>query len=91
MTYLMKMVIRPKHVAVTALDGNPEPESSLLHTVQTIPGIHSNSYLMGTGDSFPRVKRQGLESENCLPTSAEVKKMRIYIFTPPLLQVLVSK
>jgi hypothetical protein len=37
---------------------------------------------MDTGGSFPEVKRQGREADHSPPTSAEVKKMRIYTFTP---------
>jgi hypothetical protein len=32
---------------------------SLLHIVQTGAGVHPTSYKMGTGGSFPGVKRQG--------------------------------
>jgi hypothetical protein len=38
---------------------------------------------MGTGSSFPGVKRQGREDDHSPPTSAEVKKMWIYTSTPP--------
>jgi hypothetical protein len=38
---------------------------------------------MGTGGSFPGVKRQGREADQSPPTSAEVKKMWIYTSTPP--------
>jgi hypothetical protein len=40
---------------------------------------------MGTGGSFPGLKRQGREADHSHPTSAEVevKKMWIYTFTPP--------
>jgi hypothetical protein len=52
---------------------------SLLHIVQTGSGVHPTSYKMGTGDSFPGVKRQGREADHSPPTSAEVK---IYTSTP---------
>jgi hypothetical protein len=39
--------------------------------------------LMGTGSSFPGVKRPGRETDHSPPTSAEVKKMWIYTSTPP--------
>jgi hypothetical protein len=55
---------------------------SLLHIVQTASGVHPTSYKMGTGGSFPRVKRQGREADHSPPTSAEVKKMWIYTSTP---------
>jgi hypothetical protein len=36
----------------------------------------------GYRGSFPRLKRQGREADHSSPTSAEVKKMRIYTSTP---------
>jgi hypothetical protein len=56
---------------------------SLLHIVQTGSGVHPTSYKMGTEGSFPGVKRQGREADHSPPTTAEVKKMWIYISTPP--------
>jgi hypothetical protein len=38
---------------------------------------------MGTGGSFPGVKRPGREADHSPPTSAEVKKMWIYTSIPP--------
>jgi hypothetical protein len=38
---------------------------------------------MGTGGSFPGVKRQVREADHSPPTIAEVKKMWIYTSTPP--------
>jgi hypothetical protein len=35
---------------------------------------------MGTGGSFPGVKRQGREADHSPPTSADVKKMWIYLY-----------
>jgi hypothetical protein len=58
---------------------------SLLHIVQTGSGVHPTSYKMGTGGSFPGIKRQGRETDHSPPTSAEVKKMWIYTSTPPYL------
>jgi hypothetical protein len=37
---------------------------------------------MGTGGSFPGVKRKGREADHSPPASAEVKKMWIYKSTP---------
>jgi hypothetical protein len=54
---------------------------SLLYIVQTGSGVHPISYKMGTGSSFPGVKRQGREADHSPPTSAEVKKTRIYTST----------
>jgi hypothetical protein len=41
------------------------------------------SYKMGTGGSFPGLKRQGREANHSPTTSAEVKKMSIYTSIPP--------
>jgi hypothetical protein len=51
--------------------------------VQTGSGAHPASYTMGTGGSFPGIKRPGREVDHSTPTSAEVKKMWIYTSTPP--------
>jgi hypothetical protein len=48
-----------------------------------IAGVHPTSYEMGTGGSFPGVKRQRREADHSPPSSAEVKKMWIYTSTPP--------
>jgi hypothetical protein len=55
----------------------------LLHIVQTCSGVQPTSYKMGTGGSFPGVKRQGRETGHSPPSSAEIKKMWIYTSTPP--------
>jgi hypothetical protein len=57
-------------------------EFSLLHIVQTGSEVHPTSYKMGTGVSFPGIKRQGREADHSPPTSAEVKKMWICTSTP---------
>jgi hypothetical protein len=46
-------------------------------------GVHPISYSMSTGAFFPGVKRPRYEADRSPPTSAEVKKMWIYISTPP--------
>jgi hypothetical protein len=48
-------------------------DSSLFHSIQTSSGAHSASYSMGTGCSFPGVKRPGCEADHSLPSNAEVK------------------
>jgi hypothetical protein len=53
-----------------------------VHVVQTGSGVHPTSYPMGTGGSFPGVKRHGREADHSPPASAEVKKMWIYTSTP---------
>jgi hypothetical protein len=58
-------------------------ELLLLHVVQTGSGVHPTFYTMGTGSSFPGVKRLGREADHSPPTSVEVKKMWIYTSTPP--------
>jgi hypothetical protein len=55
---------------------------SLLNVVQTGSEAHPASHPMGTGGSFPGVKRPGFETHNSPWTSAEVKKMWIYTSTP---------
>jgi hypothetical protein len=50
---------------------------------QTGSGAHPTSYTVGTGTSFPGVKRPGREADHLPPTSAEVKKMWIYTSTSP--------
>jgi hypothetical protein len=56
---------------------------SLLHNVQTGSGAHPASYPMSAGAISARVKRPGLKDDPSPPSSAEVKKMWIYISTPP--------
>jgi hypothetical protein len=41
-------------------------------------GAHPASYPMGTGGSFPGVKRQGREADHSPPARAEVKKTWVY-------------
>jgi hypothetical protein len=55
---------------------------SLLQSVQTGSGAHPASYPIGTGDSFPGVKRPGREADYSLPTRADVKTTWIYTSTP---------
>jgi hypothetical protein len=56
---------------------------NFLRAVQTGSVAHPGSYPMDTGDFFPGVKRPGRGDDHSSPTSAEVKKMRIYTATPP--------
>jgi hypothetical protein len=51
---------------------------SPLHVIHTRSGAHPASYPMGSGGSFPEVKRPGREADHSPPTSAEVKNMWIY-------------
>jgi hypothetical protein len=55
-------------------DSRQGKDSSLLHNVHTGSGVHPVSYPMGTGASFPGVRRQGREADHSPPTSADVKK-----------------
>jgi hypothetical protein len=50
-------------------------------------GLHPTSFKMGTGASFPGVKRQGPEADHSPPTNAEVKQMWIYTSAPPYIFV----
>jgi hypothetical protein len=54
-------------------DSRQGQEISLLHCVQTGSGAHPSSQPMGTGGSFPKVKRQEREADHSPPSSAEVK------------------
>jgi hypothetical protein len=47
-------------------------------------GIAPASYPMGTGGSFPGVKRPGREADHSPPSSAEVKNSWSYTSTPPI-------
>jgi hypothetical protein len=51
--------------------------------VQTGSVVHPITYTMGAGGSSTEVKRLGREVDHPPPTSAEVKKIWIYTFTPP--------
>jgi hypothetical protein len=53
-------------------------KSSLLHIVQSGSVAQPASYPMGSASYFPGAKQQGREADNSHPTSAEVKKPRIY-------------
>jgi hypothetical protein len=50
--------------------------------VYTDSGAHPASYPLGTGDSFPRIKRPGREANHLPATSVQVKKTWIYTSTP---------
>jgi hypothetical protein len=45
---------------------------------------------MGTGAVSPGIKRQWREADHSPPTSAEVKKIWIYISTPPYVFVVLN-
>jgi hypothetical protein len=60
-----------------------------LHNVKIGPGAHPASYLMGTGGSFPEVKRSGREADHPPPSSAEVKNGGAILPLPPCLNGLV--
>ena len=66
------------------LDG-PGIESrsgEIFHSVQTGPGAHPASYIMGTG-SLPGVKRPGRGVDHPPPSSAEVKEtIELYLYSP---------
>jgi hypothetical protein len=59
-----------------------DQEFLLLLVIQTGSGVHPTSYPMGTGGSFPGVKRPGREADHWPPASAEVKKSWVYQSTP---------
>jgi hypothetical protein len=45
--------------------------------------VQIGSYPMGTGGSFPDVKRLGHEANHSPPSSAENRNAQIYTSTPP--------
>jgi hypothetical protein len=57
---------------------------SLHHRVQNGSGAHPASYPMGTGGSFPGVKRPGRRADHSPPSSAEVKNAWSYTSTHPI-------
>jgi len=57
-------------------------EARFSSTVQTDPGAHPDSYIMGTG-SFPGVKQPERSVEHTHPSSAEVEGgVEVYICSP---------
>jgi hypothetical protein len=48
---------------------------SLFQVVQTISGVHTTSYSMGTVDTFPGEMGPGREIDHSLPSSVEVKNV----------------
>jgi hypothetical protein len=56
---------------------------SFRHRIQTDSGAHPASYPVGTGCSFPEVKRPGCEVDHSPPSSAEVKNGWRCTSTPP--------
>jgi hypothetical protein len=55
-----------------------------LHRVKTGTGSHPASYPMGTAGSFPKNKQRGNGSDHPPPSSAEVKNVWRYTYTPPI-------
>jgi hypothetical protein len=76
------IVSRTRNVTRYLFEASPVYKISLLHVVQRGSGVHPTSYTMGTGGSFPGVKRPGREADHSPPTSAEVRKMGFYTSTP---------
>jgi hypothetical protein len=71
-------IIRYVHAII--LTGPQTKQDASIHYGK---GVHPTTYPMGTGGSFPGVKRPGREADHSPPASAEVKKMWIYTPTPP--------
>jgi len=57
------------------------PGRDILFTTMPRPA-HPASYIVGTGGSFLCVKLSGCDSDNALPSSAEIKNMWSYTSTP---------
>jgi hypothetical protein len=55
---------------------------SILRSVQTDCGAHPTAYPVGTGGSFPGVKREGNESGYSPPSSAEVSENELLLHSP---------
>jgi hypothetical protein len=56
---------------------------SLHHRVQNGSEAHPASYPVGTGSSFPGVKRPGREADHSPPSSTEVKEcVELYLHSP---------
>jgi hypothetical protein len=55
---------------------------SLLHCIQTGPGIHPATYSMSTGGFSLGLKRPGREADHSNPSSAKVKNVWHYTSTP---------
>ena len=83
-------VVRDSSVGIATsyrLDG-PEIESRLgggrdfPHSVQTGPGVHPVSFIMGTG-SFLGVRLPGRGVDHAPPSSAEFKeRVELYLYSP---------
>jgi hypothetical protein len=53
------------------------------HRVQSDSGAHPASYPVGTGCSFPGLKRMGREADPSPPSNAEVKEcVELYLLSP---------
>jgi hypothetical protein len=68
-------------------DSRQKQSFSVIHIIQTGPGAHPASYPLGTGDSFPWVKRTERETDHPPPYSAEVNNggtISALLHMPPL-------
>jgi hypothetical protein len=59
---------------------------SLQHCVQTGSGAHPSSYPMGTGSSFPGIRRPGRKADHSPPSSAKIKNAWCCTTFPPSFQ-----
>jgi hypothetical protein len=55
----------------------------IIASVQTGSGAHP-AYQLGTGCSYPGLRRPGRETDHSPPSSAEVKNALSCTFTPPI-------
>jgi hypothetical protein len=81
--FCLSMILKWKLLDFCEKESQQGQEYFLLHVVQTGSGVHPTSSPMGTGGSFPGVKRPAREADHSPPASIEVKKMWIYTSTPP--------
>jgi hypothetical protein len=62
--------------------GRVRERNFFLHRVQTCSETHPASYPMGTGRSYPWIKRLDHEADRSLPPSAEDKNVWSYTSIP---------
>jgi hypothetical protein len=67
-----------------AVRGSNPGGGEIFRTHQTGPGVHPVSCTMGTGSSFPEVKRPGSEAHHSRPSGAEYQNEGTYTSTPPI-------
>jgi hypothetical protein len=91
---MLRILLKSRESAVGIATGNglddrrvgvPSPGGgkNFLFSMSRPAEAHPAFYPVGTGTSFPRVKRPEREDDHSPPTSVEVKKTWVYTPTPP--------